>query len=329
MEKEIQQKFNTDILRNAADCFGFQSQQAVALDGFENFLFEVPRNGQAAILRISHSAKKSLDLNLAELEWLSYLSANGADVVRPLPSQAGNPVEVIPLEDGSYFNAVCFEKIEGRHPEGADFNEHLYEAWGRALGKIHRLSRSYQPANPAVHRPRWDEEVEITRAEVYLRGQDKVIAKLYDTVARMRALPQDARSFGLVHNDAHPHNFLTDGRWVKFIDFDDCVYNWYLYDLAYGLFSTCVYPPKPGPREDFARELWPALVSGYRQENELEDAWLEQVPLFLQFCELGQYIVIHRACDLDNLDPWPKWFMNGRRERIENNVPYLDMDFKV
>jgi hypothetical protein len=38
--------------------------------------------------------------------------------------------------------------------------------------------------------------------------------------------------------------------------------------------------------------------------------------------------VIHRSFDVDNLeDPWVAMFMKGRRERIENEIPFIDFDF--
>ena len=39
------------------------------------------------------------------------------------------------------------------------------------------------------------------------------------------------------------------------------------------------------------------------------------------------YVVIHRSFDLDDLDPWCASFMDNRKYKIENDVPYVDMDF--
>jgi hypothetical protein len=44
--------------------------------------------------------------------------------------------------------------------------------------------------------------------------------------------------------------------------------------------------------------------------------------------EIDLYAVIHRSFDLDNLqDSWVARFMNGRKQRIEQGVLYLQTDF--
>jgi hypothetical protein len=45
--------------------------------------------------------------------------------------------------------------------------------------------------------------------------------------------------------------------------------------------------------------------------------------------ELDLYAVIHRSFDVENLeDTWCIWYLDGRKERLEEGIPYLDFDFK-
>ena len=40
------------------------------------------------------------------------------------------------------------------------------------------------------------------------------------------------------------------------------------------------------------------------------------------------YAVIHRSFDVDNLtDDWVRQFMAGRRERLQQSVPYVALDW--
>jgi Ser/Thr protein kinase RdoA (MazF antagonist) len=70
------------------------------------------------------------------------------------------------------------------------------------------------------------------------------------------------------------------------------------------------------------------FLSGYRAENHLEGEWLKEIPSFLKLREIDLYAVIHRSFDVDNIDdPWVARYMKNRKTRIENDVPFLNIDF--
>ncbi|MDO9027186.1 MAG: hypothetical protein Q7U87_04820, partial [bacterium] len=74
--------------------------------------------------------------------------------------------------------------------------------------------------------------------------------------------------------------------------------------------------------------LLPHFLEGYAQENRLDPKWLKEIPLFLKIREIDLYGAIHRSFDVNNIDnPWVAGFMKGRKEKIEQDVPYLDIDF--
>ena len=65
-----------------------------------------------------------------------------------------------------------------------------------------------------------------------------------------------------------------------------------------------------------------------KKKNYLDPKWYQEIPHFLKQRELDLYAVIHRSFDVDNIDDW--WagqFMQGRKERIDNDVPYVKMNF--
>ena len=46
--------------------------------------------------------------------------------------------------------------------------------------------------------------------------------------------------------------------------------------------------------------------------------------------EIDLYAVIHRSFDVDNIDhPWVAMFMENRKQRIEDGVPFIDFDFST
>ena len=68
-------------------------------------------------------------------------------------------------------------------------------------------------------------------------------------------------------------------------------------------------------------------MRGYRQENSFDPKWLAEIPHFLKHREIDLYAAIHRSMDMAQVpaESWVGRFMNGRQQRIEDNVPYLDM----
>ena len=53
---------------------------------------------------------------------------------------------------------------------------------------------------------------------------------------------------------------------------------------------------------------------------------LEFLGDFLKFREYILYMIIFKE-DIAESDPWCKRFMEGRKERIEQDIPVIDLDF--
>jgi Ser/Thr protein kinase RdoA (MazF antagonist) len=72
------------------------------------------------------------------------------------------------------------------------------------------------------------------------------------------------------------------------------------------------------------------FLKGYRRSNRLDPKWLKEVPYFLKMREIDLYAVIHRSFDVENLEnQWCARFMDKRRSRIEQGIPYVDFDFET
>ena len=145
-------------------------------------------------------------------------------------------------------------------------------------------------------------------------------------MARLHALPRDEQGFGLVHQDAHGGNFHVDADGcITLFDFDDCVYSWYIYDLAMVVFYMIVNVDDP---VSLARKFLPPFLEGYYLETDLDTVWFNHIPEFLKLREIDLYSAIHRSFDINRIeDPWVARFMAGRREKLEADQPFVDCDF--
>jgi Ser/Thr protein kinase RdoA (MazF antagonist) len=327
VERRIRERYNDTILREAMRRYGIAQDQIRPLDGFESFVYMFSRGPETYILRIAHSLRRSEALIRGEVDWINYLARGGASTARALPSMDGNLVELIDDTDGGHFLTTAFVEAKGRPPWEVGWTPELFEAYGRLLGRMHALSKRYEPANAAWKRPDFDDPL-MQEIERNLPATQATAIETYRALmVHVRALPRDSESYGLIHYDAHAANLHVDktGR-ITLFDFDDCAYAWFAYDIAIVLFYMVIGESNPLA---FAQEFMAHFLRGYRQENRLDPRWLEEIPYFLKHREIDLYGVIHRSFDVDHIDdPWCVRYMDGRKERIERDIPYLDFDFQ-
>jgi Ser/Thr protein kinase RdoA (MazF antagonist) len=327
MELAIRERYNDDILQEAQQRYGIEAENSQILGGFESFMYEFAQNNRDYILRIGHSKRRTEELIQGEVDWINYLAAGGAGVAKAILSNKGNLVEPIDDGHGGHFLATAFVKAQGGSPwQMEKWDEALFERYGRLLGRIHQLSKDYTPANPAWKRPSWDDP--IMREENWLPPEENLVKEKFTTTIKyLQSLPQDKEGYGLIHQDAHGGNFFVDDNYnITLFDFDDCTYGHFIYDIAMVLFYAVTNRPDA---EEFGPHFFLHFMRGYRQENQLDSHWFAEIPHFLKLREFDLYAVIFRSFDVNNLDehPWIATFMNGRKQRLENDIPYLAMDF--
>lgn len=89
MEKHIIDRYTDDIKAQIWERFGIDQTKLKDLGGFESFMYECEMNGEARILRVSHSDRYSSPQIHGELDFLRYLGENAANVAAPYLSPQG------------------------------------------------------------------------------------------------------------------------------------------------------------------------------------------------------------------------------------------------
>ena len=90
---------------------------------------------------------------------------------------------------------------------------------------------------------------------------------------RLAAFGSGPERFGLIHADMRLANLLVDDGTVSVIDFDDCGFGWYMYDLGSSVSFIENYPAVP--------EMIDSWVGGYRSEEPLSAAEAAELPTFV------------------------------------------------
>jgi Ser/Thr protein kinase RdoA (MazF antagonist) len=236
----------------------------------------------------------------SELWWLERVSADlGLVVPISIRTPEGNGVVSVAL-DGIEPARICIFRgwVDGR------FVRHrLMPAHPAAVG---RLTARLHARSAHLHVPDWferplvdraDENLEAETADLFgehvSRDAARVIRRALRQVRRTHeGLAGEPDAFGLIHADIHQGNYLFDRSEVRLIDFGDCGWGHYLYDLAVTLSEVADFP-----RYDAVRS---ALLSGYRQVRNLTAAQEAMIDDFILLREVQNLTWFVRARDDPN-----------------------------
>lgn len=325
MDNKIREYFNEKVLNEAAACYNIRMPELTELDGFENFIYEYEQNSKAYILRISHTSRRTKDMIEAEMHWIEYLHNNGVNCSLPQKSIHGNLVEVVGVDEHSF--VVCaFDKVPGCRITKALDTKQLRYNYGRQVGRMHRATKDYQPN--AGQRIQWFEDDLISGFDnVVPPGQKIIINRMQENTRQIQAMNTNQDNYGLVHFDVHAGNFFVHNEDIYLYDFDDSQYAFFAADIAIVMFYFAGGCPDNGNREDFIKEFYLDFMQGYNSENSLPAEELAKIPIFLKQRELILYAAIIQAYRGSEFDKWATWYMTGRQEKLEQDVPFLNMSF--
>lgn len=228
----------------------------------------------------------------SELWWLNRLRADlGVSVPCPIRTLADEEVvRVARLEGGGGVPeprlCVLFHWMNGRFLDHRLHPTHL-EGVGRLTAQLHEYSSTLE-IPPGFDRQRVDkadERAEEFVARLFTDHWSKESAQVMRTVLRQvrrvqEELGQDAGRYGLIHGDIHQENYLFDGGALRLIDFDDCGWGHYLYDLAVTIHEVDYLPR--------GAELRQTLLDGYRQVRALSPADEARIHTFYMFYMLRE-----------------------------------------
>ena len=313
------------VLNDAAHRFGFETGDLKKLGSFESFVYEYENNGQAYILKITHSLHRTKNSILGELEWTNYLAANDVPVCRAIESKSGNLVEVIDV-DGSYFLAYTVVKAPGQRIKSVNCRDSLIETWGQITGQMHALAKDYTPSTEDKKRHHWYDDKAIVVENYLPVEQTMVIETANQLKAKLRHYPTSRDDYGLIHSDLHQGNFFVDNGRMTVFDWDDCHYNWYAYDIAIPVLYMLLDSAIGQDNLEYASHFMSHFMDGYRRENLIDRFWMSKIPDFLKLREIDLYSIIYAEGAFEFND-WCRRYMDGRRQRIESHVPVIDLDF--
>jgi Ser/Thr protein kinase RdoA (MazF antagonist) len=291
-----------DVARLAAETYGFSAgAELTQFTLTEDSTYRVSEPGRTPlVLRVYRPGGRPAAEVQSELAWMSALRRDLGPIVPDILAglDGSQLVEVVRTGLPACF-CVAFSLAPGDEPQEDDFR-----AWFPRLGEItarlHQQARAWQ-APAWFSRPTWDVSTTLGErahwgpwhASVPDREERAQLQRLADVVvARLEWFGTAAPRFGLVHADLRLANLLVDGEDIQVIDFDDCGFSWYLYDLACALTFNEAHPD--------ADELIAGWVESYRTIEPISVADEAEIPTFpmLRRLMLSAYVGLRPDTEL-------------------------------
>jgi Ser/Thr protein kinase RdoA (MazF antagonist) len=229
-------------------------------------------NGQRYLLRVIRPGYKDPAVVQSEMIWLNAIvQETDLAVPEPIVNLYGNLLTFASVP-GVPQPRICtlYRWIEGRFCGQAKLTRSHLEKVGRLTGKLHNHAQGFTPP-PQFTRIRWDYDglfeggqggtLAMARSLLDTQRQEIMAQAITRVQLAMRSLQETRSVWGLIHADLNQLNYVFSKGEAQAIDFDDCGWGYYLYDISTSL----------GPlvsRGDFL-DLRTAFLKGYRSVRPL------------------------------------------------------------
>ncbi|PEZ08913.1 hypothetical protein CN326_04365 [Bacillus sp. AFS018417] len=316
-------------IKQAVKCFGGKEESCVKLSGgFQNEVYEYTYEGERRILRVTPSFRRTIRQIQSELDFIRSLDEGGVNVSLPVVSCFGNDIERIDIDEESFF-ITSFVKAPGQFVNVAnerEWNTKLFQNWGQTIGKMHAFAKRKHSHDEEYERPSWEPN---RKSMNFLLSISKPLATSYEKIiTEVQALSRERDTYGLIHNDLHQGNFFVRDNTLTIFDFDDCSFCWFAQDIAVSFYHAVWQGLSVRPEHvSFPQEFMKYFIEGYSKEHRMNKEILKQIPLFLKLREVFLFTLFHEVWALDKLEDWQAYTLKDLRYRIEQGVPYTEVDF--
>jgi len=267
----------------------FDMPSADDLGGFESHVFATTDK----VMKLTHTLRRTPAYIEAELAFTQHLTACSVPVPRPLHATGGAWVERVDDPAGGQWLAYTQQRLPGSEITPENLTSDVMAQWGRLTGQLHAAARTYRTHGHARRRDWYqDPLLELGAVPVHLT---EALQRARALITRIRTWPHDTQTYGLIHGDLHEGNLQWDGSRLSAIDFDDCEYHHYLYDLAVITHTLHNMGPEGEVPSAFVERFLRVFLPAYQRESPLPDGWasrmddllcLRDVVLLCVVCEL-------------------------------------------
>jgi Ser/Thr protein kinase RdoA (MazF antagonist) len=278
----------------------------------ENVVFRVDNDcGETFVLRVHRPGYHTLAELNSEQAWNAALRSAGISVPHSRRTRAGEYYAIVDVPGTAesrhvsvvdWFEGVTMFDLIQAEADGGIQAAH-FEQLGHLIARMHNVTEQWKP-------PAWFERHALDadglmgpapfwgpfwESSLFTPSQRRTVLEARTAFhAKLSALEKDSKHYGMIHADLVSANVLINGNELHAIDFDDAGFGWFIFDLVVALVDYA-----DAPHHDAFRD---ALVAGYRSERNLEDEWVEILPMLYLVRALSVLGWAHERPEVDFVD---------------------------
>lgn len=284
------------------------------LGGFHNQIYLAKHQEQTIVIRkTTKTGRRTIHEIQAEMNLLKTLQPLGF-TIRPYEI---NGQSMILLENDVY---LLFEYIPGKQWFEFDHTNETYGLAGKQLALLHQTF----DALPPIPRLSYDQHPDLQ-----LLQKHPILETEWNRVhAIIESWPKHKNEYGLIHGDYLYSNILYHDFGQTILDFDDCEYHFYLYDIAVYLFY---YLLGGNPKKmDFEENqlLFETFISHYQQHNHSIHLDFEKLPILFRLRQLKLAGTILDSEPIKPLGRWQRDFLELTFHQIKEHQDFIPIPFK-
>lgn len=327
MEPYVRDLFTDEVRVECSRRWGISSF-GEKMGASENFVFLVDFGAREAVLRLTHSDRRPREQVESEIEFMRYLHEGGVPVPEILTGPDNSSTQVIDVDKG-YFTGVLMERVPGQvlarlhKPEGMP--DWIIREWGRATGRMHKLTSGLNRGGKRFTRNHWSLMYEEEFAEENSADEKLLpyVTKRKEILDTFSVFEEQEYSFGLIHTDLHQGNVIVGDDHFTCIDFDDAAYHFFIQDIAMPIYYQ--FLTWNDRSEERLKHFFQTFWINYHDEYSLDPAWLDNLPSFFRIRDYDLKIVLE-LWDFPADDPLLSE-INRRMEFGNPLVPYQLRDW--
>lgn len=272
------------LIRKALPQWNITSEASLKLLSYsENATFVVSDEMNKWVLRVNRPDYHTENGIRSELAWMKALREDtGLETPLAIEGINGDVLQFVnEPKTNTKRTMALFHFIEGKHPESADLVV-AFNQLGAMTAKLHVHAKQWKRPD-YFERLHWDLDGTFgfkpnwghwkTGFSVNISGIDIVEKAAAHMEKRLHRYGKTNESYGLIHSDFRTANlFVHEGK-TKILDFDDCGFGWYLYDLASSMTFLELHEQR--------NEIIHSWLDGYFEVAPLTEADLAEIPVFM------------------------------------------------
>lgn len=272
------------IREKVLEYYGLDVAEAKMFFSTRNYAFIFP-DGKTVIRVCVTGTADGRGSALSEVMWVDELRRYSSTICASIPSMRNNHIEE--FEDSNILYRIArFEQAKGSQlTDAGKVDNWFFMHLGDTVGRIHRASKEAAEAGIHYKRPEWT-QLPLFQPETAISMSDELKKKCQEIIDEAKKLPRSTENFGMVHGDITINNYYVDINNIWVFDFDDCNYNYYMYDigtaLVMWLFSSKNRPEVERKKLLYEEGMLDSFKMGYERHVKLPEEDWNHLELFMK-----------------------------------------------